>query len=101
MRWVTLTVLRGFKQETSMPIDKPYAYHEPSQTGLVAITKLRELFSQVERTIKDLCPPGRQQSIAVTKNEEAAMWAIKAVVFNDPTSKVHDEKPQDVVKAES
>jgi hypothetical protein len=71
-----------------MPIDKPYAYHKPSARGMEAITRLRELFSQVEYTMKEVCPSSRQLSIAVTKNEETAMWAIKAVVFNDPDSEV-------------
>jgi hypothetical protein len=69
-----------------MPIDKPYAYHKPSNDGLARITELREVFSLVERKIKELCPQSRHQSIALTRNEETAMWAIKAVVFNDPES---------------
>ena len=69
-----------------MPIDKPYAYHKPSPDGLAKITRLREAFSFVEREIAACCPPSRQTSIAVTQNEQTAMWAIKAVVFNDPAS---------------
>ena len=71
-----------------MPIDKPYAYHRPSADGLARITELRELFSLVDRKIHELCPAGRQQSIALTNNEQTAMWAIKAVVFHDPDSVV-------------
>lgn len=71
-----------------MPIDKPYAYHKPSAHGLEAITRLREVFSQVEQVIKEVCPPSRHTSLAVTNNEQTAMWAIKAVVFNDPESEV-------------
>ena len=71
-----------------MPIDKPYAYHRPSPQGLEAITRLRELFSQVEQTMREVCPPSRHLSLAITKNEETAMWAIKAVVFNDDNSEV-------------
>jgi len=69
-------------------IDKPYAYHQPSEEGKVKINRLRELYSEVERTINEVCPNSRQKAIAITKNEEAAMWAIKAVVFNDSESKV-------------
>lgn len=69
-------------------IDKPYAYHQPSVSGLDKITRLREHFSETERLIKELCPPSRHQSVALTNNEQTAMWAIKAVVFNDPDSKV-------------
>jgi hypothetical protein len=68
-------------------IDKPYAYHKPSEDGLAKINRLREHFSEGDRLIKELCQ-GRQQSIAITKNEETAMWAIKGVVFNDPASEV-------------
>lgn len=74
-------------------IDKPYAYHKPSPEGLGKITRLREHFSEGERLIREVCVdaggrPTREQSIALTNNEQTAMWAIKAVVFNDPNSEV-------------
>jgi hypothetical protein len=71
-----------------MPIDKPYAYHKPSADGLSKINRLREHFSEGERLIKEICPQSRHQSVALTNNEQTAMWAIKAVVFNDPNSEV-------------
>ena len=69
-------------------IDKPYAYHKPSEDGLAKINKLRDFYSEGEKLIRELCPASRQQSIAITNNEQTAMWAIKAVVFNDPKSEV-------------
>lgn len=71
-----------------MPIDKPYAYHKPSQQGLSRINDLRVAFSETERIIKLNCPESRQRSVAITELETSAMWAIKAVVFNDPNSEV-------------
>lgn len=71
-----------------MPIDKPYAYHRPSPNGLGKINRLREHFSEGERLIREICPQSRHQSVALTQNETTAMWAIKAVVFNDPESVV-------------
>jgi hypothetical protein len=71
-----------------MPIDKPYAYHRPSPLGLERITELRDLFSLVERKLAAICPESRYRSLAVTSNEQTAMWAIKAVVFHDPDSVV-------------
>lgn len=71
-----------------MPIDKPYAYHKPSEEGLAKINRLREHFSEGERLIKEICGNTRQASVAITNNETTAMWAIKAVVFNDPDSVV-------------
>ena len=67
-------------------IDKPYAYHKPSTVGLARITALREAFSVVDRAIKAYCPESRHRSVAITELETTAMWAIKAVVFNDPES---------------
>lgn len=71
-----------------MPIDKPYAYHKPSDEGMEKINRLREHFSEGERLIREICPVSRHQSVALTNNETTAMWAIKAVVFNDPASVV-------------
>lgn len=71
-----------------MPIDKPYAYHKPSEEGMDKINQLREAFSNTDKLINELCPNSRQKSIAITNNEQTAMWAIKAVVFNDPKSTV-------------
>jgi hypothetical protein len=71
-----------------MPIDKPYAYHKPSQVGMEKINLLREKFSEVEQLIKEVCPESRHRAVAITNNETTAMWAIKSVVFNDPNSEV-------------
>jgi hypothetical protein len=69
-----------------MPIDKPYAYHKPSDEGLAKITAVREAYSTLQRVIEENCPPSRHKSVAITELETSAMWAIKAVVFNDPKS---------------
>lgn len=69
-------------------IDKPFAYHKPSDDGFKRITALRESFSRVKADIEACCPESRQRSVAITELETAAMWAIKAVVFNDPASVV-------------
>lgn len=71
-----------------MPIDKPFAYHKPSDYGLERINRLREEFSRVKAVIEQVCPESRHRSVAITELETAAMWAIKAVVFNDPLSEV-------------
>lgn len=69
-------------------IDKPFAYHKPSADGFKRITRLREVFSVVKQAIETTCPESRQRSVAITELETSAMWAIKAVVFNDPASEV-------------
>jgi hypothetical protein len=67
---------------------KTYAYHKPSTDGLEKIRQLRELFSKAHDEIERLSPKSREQSVALTNLETTAMWAIKAVVCNDPQSEV-------------
>ncbi len=67
---------------------KTFAYHKPSEEGLKKITKLRELFSQLHGELTELCPQSRERSVALTELETTAMWAIKAVVCNDPGSEI-------------
>lgn len=67
---------------------KTFAYHKPGNGGLKKITELRELFSAVSDKIEALCPNSREKSVALTNLETTAMWAIKAVVCNDPESEV-------------
>lgn len=71
-----------------MPIDKPFAYHKPSADGFKRITAIREAYSVVKAAIEANCPESRHRSVAITELETSAMWAIKAVVFNDPASVV-------------
>jgi hypothetical protein len=71
-----------------MPIDKPFAYHKPSDEGLGKINAIREKYSEVKKLLEDICPSSRQLSVAITELETSAMWAIKSVVFNDPKSEI-------------
>lgn len=67
---------------------KTYAYHKPSTIGIDKIAKLRQAFSDVHDQIEQLAPASREKSVALTNLETTAMWAIKAVVCNDPESEV-------------
>jgi hypothetical protein len=73
---------------------KTYAYHRPSADGIEKIAKLRNAFSELHDLVDATCPEGRERSVALTSLEGAAMWAIKAVVCNDPES----EAEYDVMK---
>lgn len=67
---------------------KAFAYHKPGPGGMDKITKLREAFSAISDLIEAECPKSRETSVALTNLETTAMWAIKAVVCNDPESEV-------------
>ena len=65
---------------------KTYAYHKPSEDGLEKIRMLRVAFSQMHKMIEEMAPQSRERAVALTNLETTAMWAIKAVVCNDPQS---------------
>lgn len=67
---------------------KTYAYHKPSASGVEKIAALRRAFSELHDKIEELAPSARERSVALTNLETAAMWAIKAVVCNDPESEI-------------
>ena len=69
-------------------MSKSYNYHKPSQDGLEKTAKLRKAFSDLDDLIQELAPHSRERSVAITNLETSAMWAIKAVVVNDPESEV-------------
>lgn len=66
---------------------KTFAYHKPTAAGLEKITLLREEFSKMHDLIEANCV-GLEKAVAITNLETTAMWAIKAVVCNDPDSEV-------------
>jgi hypothetical protein len=67
-------------------MNKTYAYHKPSAEGIDKIATLRKAFSDLHDLIEANAPVSREKSVAFTNLETTAMWAIKAVVCNDPES---------------
>jgi len=65
---------------------KTFQYHKPSELTLPKVTELREAASAYHDLIEKLVPASRERSIALTELESANMWAIKAIVINDPES---------------
>lgn len=67
---------------------KTYAHHAPGRTAIESIRELRAAFSELHERIEFEAPASRERSVALTNLETAAMWAIKAIVVNDPESAV-------------
>lgn len=69
-----------------MAIRKTYLNHTPDQSALERIGALRVAFSKLEDLIEISARSCRERSEAVTHLQSAAMWAVKAIVLNDPGS---------------
>lgn len=77
--------------EPTLSLLKTYAHHTPDDRALSHIRRVRRAFSRLHEDLAMLCPQSRELSVALTNLETAAMWAIKAIVCNDPNSKVEGE----------
>ena len=61
--------------------DVVLSFMPPSSTS-VAQAEVHRVWAEAKSfavAIKRDCPPGREQALALTKLEEAAMWATKAL----------------------
>lgn len=59
----------------------PFEYQKPTDEQVVVLTSVREKCKELYELILTL-PESRERSLAVTKLEEASMWANKGIVFN-------------------
>lgn len=56
--------------------------HRPTDDEIHAIEALREDFIGVAEAVEDVCPESRERSLAITKLEEALMWAVASIARN-------------------
>ncbi len=62
-----------------------FHYHSPIPDGVSRHSVLSGRFLVVASTVRDVCPPGRELSLALTHLEEAKFWASAAVARNPET----------------
>jgi len=64
-------------------MDDRFKHHPP--TGPATIERhqsVREMADSAFKVIEDMCPGSREKSLAITKLEEAMMWANAAIARN-------------------
>lgn len=69
---------------TDAELIKRFGYHPASDTIADKLTQIRAECLLAARSLILHTPEGREQSLAITKLEEAMMWAIAAVVREQP-----------------
>jgi len=60
-------------------LENSFKYHSPKEGQPEMYTKLREKAKELAYLIDELCPNGREKSIAITKLEESGMWANASI----------------------
>lgn len=70
---------------TDEEIKDRMTYHAPSQSGIARHAELSFRIGDSVSAVNDICPEGREKSLAITKLEEAKFWASAAVARNPET----------------
>lgn len=64
-------------------IDNNFTYHAPKGDQQMRYQSIREIAKGLAMFIDDHCPDSREKSLAMTKLEEAVMWANAAIARNE------------------
>lgn len=63
-------------------IEKVFTYHAPKEGQPAKYTALRDKAKEFAYLIDELVPDSREKSLAMTKLEEAVMWANAGIARN-------------------
>ena len=63
--------------------DKAFRYHPPKENQPERYERLRAMAGQLAHAYVTNCPPSRELSLALTKLEEAVMWANASIARNE------------------
>lgn len=63
-------------------IRNSFGFHPGTQSVVQKYRAIRNHFEDLALYINEHCPPSRELAVALTKLEEAQMWAIKSVAVN-------------------
>lgn len=64
-------------------LEKNFKYHAPRGGQPERYTAIREKSKELAYLIEELVPNSREKSLAVTKLEEASMWANAGIARNE------------------
>lgn len=78
------------KDQLHAQVDATHRYARPEyQETMDAMSDLRDAFNALAHAVVNLCPVSREQSLALTKLDEANMFAIASLARHEPKG----EKP--------
>jgi len=60
-------------------LERRFNYHTPVHDQPERYVRIREIAKQLAYTIRDLTPPSREQSLALTELEQAVFWANASI----------------------
>lgn len=64
-------------------LEKKFTYHPPKGDQIPRYTAIRDAAKELAYLVLENTPPSREQSLFLTKLEEAVMWANAAIARNE------------------
>lgn len=64
-------------------IENRFTYHAPKLGQLERYNEIRQRVRELAEYIHESCPASRERDMAVTRLEEAMMWANASIVLNE------------------
>jgi hypothetical protein len=64
-------------------LENRFTYHAPKGTQTARYEEIRMLALNYATRLDELCPSSREKSLALTKLEEAVMWANASIARNE------------------
>jgi hypothetical protein len=74
--------------EQKEALDHTLTSHKLSEKNIKDVEKLRQIAKQFGHLVIDLCPDGRNKSLAITNLEQSLMWAVKAIACDGENNEV-------------
>lgn len=69
--------------EMNERIENNFKYHAPKSDQSTRYERLRKKAKELAYLIDGLCPDSREKSLAMTKLEEAVMWANASIARHE------------------
>jgi hypothetical protein len=65
-------------------IERDFTYHPPDGAQMQLYAQIRILAKDFAKHLAQTCPEGREKSLALTRLDEAVMWANAAIARSGP-----------------
>jgi hypothetical protein len=74
--------------ELDLPTERAFTYHKPFGSQPERYVAIRDKAKELAYLILNACPGSRERSLALTKLEEASMWANASIARNENESEL-------------
>ena len=83
--WITGSgwIWERYQEAFMYNIENNFTYHPPKGIQAKRYEELRGYFKDLAMAVLVACPESRERSLALTKLEEAVMWANAAIARNE------------------